>query len=135
MPVAQQEVSLTQEIDDFVHRYHRGQRLWSFAHHTSTFGAGIISLVVAFIATQTLPASWPSKDLIMGILSLIAGVLTFLATKGGFERKWRTNRKTRAALESLLTEARAPNAQDGKIRSKLREILNEHEKGIMGAEQ
>ena len=133
MLAADQKAQLSQEIGAFVRRHHRGQRLWSFAHHLSTFGAGIISLVVASITqVQSLPASWPSKNTTLGVLSLIAAVLTFLATRGAFERKWRTNRKTRTALEILRIKANAPNADDGMLRSILETILTEHENGMVG---
>ena len=127
-------MQLTEEIQVRCKHYLRGQRAWSFAHNMATLGAGIVSLVVAALTqVESWPMGIPSKDLTTGVLSLIVSIVTFAATKGAFERKWITNRKTRAALDKLLIDAQAPQPKDQQLRKRLQVILDEHEKGILGA--
>jgi hypothetical protein len=127
-------MSLAQDVQVRLKRYLRGQRAWSFAHNMATLGAGIVSLVVAALTqVESWPSGMPSKDLTTGGLSLMVSIVTFAATKGAFERKWITNRKTRAALDKLLIEAQAPQPDDQPLRQRLQLIIDEHEKGILGA--
>jgi hypothetical protein len=64
---------------------------WSVAHHTTIFGS-IICSVVAGALLQITAADLKGYST---VLTSMAAALTSLATVGGFERKWKSNRLSR----------------------------------------
>ncbi len=51
---------------------------------------------------------------------------------GGFQRKWQTNRRTKSSLERLQIELMSDQVDTHKISSSLQEIIEKHNKGIIG---
>ncbi len=124
---------LKAEIDKELKRHYRGQRLWSFAHHSTTFGAAILSLVVATISqTKDWTPSGVSRDSLIACISLISAILATLAAKGGFERKWATNRITRSKLDALRLDLLDDHADAAAAKDALKRIIAEHDAGITG---
>ncbi|HEY0458035.1 MAG TPA: DUF4231 domain-containing protein [Pyrinomonadaceae bacterium] len=124
---------LKTEISKRRARHEKGQRQWSFIHHASTFGAVILSLVAAAISQAK---DWKpetlSRDSIIAVVSLIAAILAALAAKGNFERKWKANRMTRSKLDALWLDTLDVNADELKLRTELKRIINEHDITVTG---
>jgi hypothetical protein len=96
---------LREQVASMREHHYSGQRYWSFLHHSTTFGAAVLSLVVATIAAmKDWQLSFISKDALIAILSLFAAILAALAARGGFERKWMANRLTRSKLDLLALD-------------------------------
>lgn len=105
-----------------------GQRLWSFAHHAATFGAVSLSLGVAGVSEATdFEIQGLHKEKLIVIASVISAILAAIAAKGGFERKWITNRMTRSKLELLQLDLLGDKVNTDDIRNKLKLIISEHD--------
>ena len=125
--------ALKTEILNRRNSHYKGQRQWSVVHHTTTFGASILSLVVVTISQlKDWTPTTPSKDTVIAIISLLAAILAALAAKGGFERKWTANRMTRSKLDALHLDTLDEQADASKVREKLQRIIAEHDAAITG---
>jgi uncharacterized membrane protein YcjF (UPF0283 family) len=125
---------LKAEIEKRRDWHYAGQRQWSFAHHTSTFGASILSLVVAAISqAKDWKAEYFSRDTVMAVLSLVAAMLAALAAKGAFERKWIANRMTRSKLDALHLDLLDEHADAAAVKDALKRIIADHDAAITGA--
>jgi hypothetical protein len=114
--------------------HYTGQRWWSFAHHTTTFGAAILSVVVALVAPlKDWPLSFIGKDIFIVITSMIAAILAALSARGGFERKWIANRLTRSKLDILQIDLLDDRADASAIKESLKRIVTEHDTAIVSA--
>jgi Protein of unknown function (DUF4231) len=112
----------------------RGSKAWSFVYHLSFGLAAVLGVIVVVISGQKLLANG-YHDLLISILSGFAAVLTTIGGFGGFERKWRTNRRTRAALELLRIDLSNPKSNIADIRNRFKTIIETHEAGIMDGDQ
>jgi uncharacterized protein YjiS (DUF1127 family) len=100
---------------------------WSLIHHLTAFGAVIFAGVATLSAKLELAfLSWSNQET-TAALALMATLTSALAATGKFERKWRTSRRTRSHLRTLLTELDDPAVQGDDIRKKLAKIREEHE--------
>jgi hypothetical protein len=63
-----------------------------------------------------------------------AALLATLATAGGYERKWRTNRVNRGRVRSLLIAMTAENVDFDAIRSELHAVIASQDEGITGTQ-
>ena len=114
-------------IRDWKDERYKGQKNWSFIHHFSLFGSIAMSLVAA-IAVQL---SFSDSSTLATIAAAIAAALTGLATSGGFESKWRSNRVSRSAADILLIQLTSPEADLDSIRRKFIEICEGHDQEIV----
>ncbi|PXX96669.1 DUF4231 domain-containing protein [Halomonas sp. LBP4] len=127
---------LRKEVDRLQKHHYKGQRLWSFAHHFSTFGAALLSLTVATLSQQD---GWDaasfivSRNTLIAILSLSAAILSALAARGGFERKWIANRLTRSKLDNLRLDMLEDVEDPTPLKEKLKRIISEHDSAIVGS--
>jgi hypothetical protein len=126
---------LREEVTQLIERHYKAQRLWSFAHHFSTFGAAVLSLTVATLSQKD---GWDdatfmvSRNALIAILSLMAAILSALAARGGFERKWIANRLTRSKLDSLRIDMLEDTEDTAPLRERLKRIIAEHDSAILG---
>ncbi len=122
------------EVDKRLEWHLGGQRKWSFVHHSTTFGAAILSLIVATISqlkdwTPTLC----DRSTLIALLSLIAAVLAALSAMGGFERKWIANRMTRSKLDALKLDLLDEQADPRVAKDTLKKIIADHDAAITGS--
>jgi hypothetical protein len=109
---------------------------WSFAHHGSLFGSVFLSALVAVVATLPQGKFWGLSSMVwMSMVSVAAGFLTTIAGLGGFKSKWKMNRQSVIALDSLLLEMEeATGAKIEEFSRRFRELVKVHEGGIEAAE-
>lgn len=125
---------LQAEIARRQRHHYSAQRRWSFVHHSTTFGAAILSLVVVTIAPlKEWPFGFVSKDIFIASISLLAAILAGLSARGGFERKWIANRLTRSKLDILQLDMLDAGADASSIKDTLKRIVVEHDAAIVGA--
>jgi len=126
---------IREEVTRLQRCHYRGQRLWSFVHHFTTFGAAILCLIVATLSQQK---DWEptifrvSRNTLIATLSLIAGVLSALAARGGFERKWTANRLTRSKLYQLSLDMLGNVDSPLMFKETIKRIIAEHDAAIVG---
>ncbi|MFA6386060.1 MAG: DUF4231 domain-containing protein [Candidatus Paceibacterota bacterium] len=125
---------LRTEIEARIKHHYIGQRLWSFAHHGSTFGIAILGVTTAALSQLDDSQSFfsVSKNVWIAVLSLITAILAAVAGRGAFERKWITNRHSRSRLEQLRLDLFDPNANATEIKDQLKRIIGEHDQAITG---
>jgi hypothetical protein len=125
---------LREQVTVMRQHHYSAQRYWSFLHYATTFGAAILSLIVATIAPlRDWQFAWISKDALIAGLSLVAAILATLAARGGFERKWIANRLTRSKLDLLALDLLDEKSNVGEIKDTLKRIIAEHDAAIVGA--
>lgn len=124
---------LTDQIDYWHRRWALGQRAWSLAHHGALFGASVLSVGVGFIVQlkSELLTALPNQSL-STFLAFLAAALSAVAGGGGFERKWRANRISRARLDGLRLDLSEPGADLGQMRKQLKEIIRLHDEEVLG---
>jgi hypothetical protein len=110
-----------------------GSKSWSCAYHVSFGVAAILSVIVATLSGKDISLLGLNSSQLVLLLSLAAAVLTTIGGFGGFERKWRTNRETRAALQILAIDSSDGNFSTADFRRRLRRIIVAHESGIMAS--
>jgi hypothetical protein len=127
----QQAERFAATIQERINWYLRGRRLWSFAHYSTLFVAGISSAVAAIIPQLQGFNDVYQKDL-ASILAGLAALLIALNTTGGFGRKWQANRSSSSKISRLQNEliARDPTTADI---DRLNQIEDEHSGAIAGA--
>jgi len=114
----------------------RWTRAWSALYHFFLFGAAILSAAAALtLQLKTIPLVEQSRADLATIFSALASLIGVISVSGGFARKWRANRMTKAALEQIEIELMDPNCDPGKIRSKLAEMKRIHHLAIVGDEE
>ncbi len=133
--VAQEKKNLKDELDQWSIWANKGSKAWSFLYHLSFGAAAVLGVVVAVLSSGRTLLDGPWHDLLISIFSGFAAILTTIGGFGGFERKWRTNRRTRAELELLRIDLCDPKIDIAQIREKLKAIIRAHEAGIMGGDQ
>jgi hypothetical protein len=125
------------ELQDQINRWsiwaNRGSKAWSFVYHFSFGAAAVVGVIVAVLSGGKLGGE--NRDLLICILSAVAAILTTIGGFGGFERKWRTNRRTRADLELLKIDLSDPKSDVAQMRANLKTIIGAHEAGIMSGDQ
>ena len=113
----------------------RGCRAWSFVYHLCFGLAAVFGVIVATISNQhQLQVFGIPHDVIISALSVTAALSTTIGAFGAFEQKWRTNRKTRAALRVLEVDNTDPKFSREQFRARMRQIIDAHEAGILSAE-
>jgi hypothetical protein len=103
-------------------------------YHLSFGFAAVLGVIVAVISSQKSLGN-DYHDLLIAALSGLAAVLTTIGGFGGFERKWRTNRATRAALDIISFDLSDPTADIVDIRKRLKAAIEAHEASIMGGDR
>jgi len=104
-------------------RFYKGQKAWSIAHHVSLFGSIICSLV----AGAMLQLNQTGHTGLAALFTSIAAALTGIATSGGFERKWRSNRLSRSRVDGLLIDLEDHSISAAQIATELKAIINSHD--------
>jgi len=133
-PAAQEMTALENELMRRLKRANQGSKAWSFFYHLSFGLATVFGVTVAVISGDK-SLGGDHHGLLISILSGSAAVLTAIGGFGGFERKWRTNRRTRAALELIKIDLSDPKSDVTDIRKHLKEIIEAHETGIMDGDR
>ena len=122
---AEQKKILTEQINRWRKERYRAQRRWSAVHHSALFGSIIVSIsagaLIQFEETQ-----------LATIFTAIAAVLTGIASSGGFERKWKSNRLSRSRADRLLLELDSEKANIDMIRKKLAVAIEKHDLEVVG---
>lgn len=118
---------LTEKASIWWTRFHKGQIFWSCAHHLSIFGSIICSVASGVL----LQINTQEYSVLASVLTTIAAALTAIATAGGFERKWRSNRLSRSKIDCLLIDIEASDAADNSLREKLKKIIGDHDQEIV----
>ena len=111
----------------------RWTKLWSFAHHSFLFGAAILSGTAALTLQLKTGLQDPARTDLASLLAAIASVMGVVAAVGGFERKWRTNRLTKATLEELRLDLMKDDFDPTAVRENLKTMIRAHHAGILGS--
>lgn len=122
--------TLKQEATKWHDWFQKGQKNWSFAHHTTVFGSiGCSVLAGALLQVK-------SSDVVgfAAVLTSIAAALTSLATAGAFERKWRSNQLSRSRVDCLLIDLQAESPNLPVLATKLKDIIAKHDLEIITEE-
>ena len=104
----------------------------SAVHHGFLFGAAILSAAAAVLLQLEFASAEPLRNNIASVLAGLGSLAGIIAGAGGFERKWRTNRRTRAKLEELEIDLVDPTVDTEKIRNLLKDVVRTHDEGISG---
>ncbi|MEM8951830.1 MAG: hypothetical protein AAGA21_08410 [Pseudomonadota bacterium] len=110
-------------------------KFWSFLHHSFLFGAALLSACAALILTIDNPSLFISDADLAAILSAIAAFMGVISGSGGFQRKWETNRETLSELKQIEIDLMSENINIDGVKMKLKEIIYNHDKGILGKEK
>ncbi|PLK37221.1 MULTISPECIES: hypothetical protein [Klebsiella] len=119
--------TLNDQALKFRSQFNKGQKNWSFAHHFSIFG----SILCSVAAGAILQIKDPDYSGVAVVLTTIAAALTAIATAGGFERKWRSNRLSRSEIDLLLIDIEAQGANFDALAIKLKNIIFRHDMEIV----
>jgi hypothetical protein len=122
---------LRQHVEQQLAWCNTGSRAWSFAHHGTLGLAAVLSAGAAVIAKLSSLSPESRGDWTV-ILAGAAAMLATIGVSGGFERKWRTNRVNRGRCRRLLIELGASDADLGRIRSELVQVVSDQDGGIIG---
>src|SRR5262245_4858044 len=79
-------------------------KFWSFVHHGFLFAAAILSSCAAIVIELGFQIVGLDSKRSGAMLAAVSALASALAATGGFQRKWRTNRRTRGRLRTLLTD-------------------------------
>jgi hypothetical protein len=126
--------SLRNDVEKFYKRRDRSTKMWSALSHGSLFLSAIFSALAALVLKLKSLEGSPYQSDISAALAVAAAVLTTLTAVGSFHRKWRVNRTSRSGLEQLRVELSDPNTDGGRVRTRLKEIIQKHDEGIIGPE-
>lgn len=114
----------------------RWTRAWSALHHCFLFGAAILSAAAALtLQLKTLSLAEQSRADLATVFAALASLIGVISVSGGFARKWRANRMTKAALEQIEIDLMDPNCDPRKIRALLAEMKRIHHLAIVGDEE
>lgn len=119
--------TLSEKALEFRLQFNKGQKNWSFAHHFSIFG----SILCSIAAGAVLQIKEPDYSGLAAVLTTLAAALTAIATAGGFERKWRSNRLSRSAIDGLLIDLEAQGANFDSLSLELKKIIGRHDMEIV----
>jgi hypothetical protein len=108
-----------------------GQKWWSFANHGSTICIIVFSATAAVLSQVTTGFAHIDPKTGATVLSLVVTILSTVRSKLGFERKWIANRTTQSSLTQLLIDEKT-GASLQEVKEKLKNILDQHDKMIMG---
>ncbi|MGC3988581.1 MAG: hypothetical protein QM796_02630 [Chthoniobacteraceae bacterium] len=111
--------------------FYKGQRNWSKVHHVTLFGSVGCSLA----AGALLQIDKTHYAGLAAILTSMAAALTGIATSGGFERKWRSNRLSRSRVDTLLIDLNAEPPDLSAATADLKDIIIKHDIEIVGEKQ
>jgi hypothetical protein len=104
----------------------KAQKRWNGVHHLSLFGSIVCSIIaVAQIQIFNHPD-------FASVLTAIAAALTGIASSGGFERKWRSNRLSRSKADCLLIDIDCEDANLKEIRKQYKSAIEKHDLDIVG---
>lgn len=102
------------------------QKMWSGVHHLSLFG----SIVCSIVAAAWIQTSY--NTIVATILTSTAAALTGIASSGGFERKWRSNRLSRSKADCLLVDIDCDDADLAVIRKQYKSAIEKHDLEVVG---
>jgi len=121
----EKKTQLIKKVDNWKSQRLGGQRRWSAVHHVMLFGSIISSLLAgALIQLEYTIAAM--------VCTTVAAVLTGIASSGGFERKWKSNRLSRSRADCLLLELDGENADLDAIRKKFAVAIEKHDLEVIG---
>jgi hypothetical protein len=128
------------ELREYVAAALRDEARWTRArsalHHCFLFGAAILRGRCRSYATAQNPRSCRAKSCGLGtVFATLASLIGVISVSGGFARRWRANRMTKAALEQIEIDLMDPNCDPGKIRAELAEMKRIHHLAIVGDEE
>lgn len=109
-----------------------GAKSWSTLYNGSLIVSALASAIAAIFLKLDITAHLPYRTDISAILAGVAAVLTTIAAAGGFDRKWQINRISRSRLEQLQVDLTNPQVNEEEIREELKQIIEQHEEGILG---
>jgi len=117
-----------------VREYTRWTKLWSFVHHTTLFGSAALSASAAIIIKipPILAGSNIGAENMAAILAVIAALMGTIGGVGGFQRKWKTNRRTKSSFEQLELDFLSEKIDPESIIDKIQKIIKTHHDGIIG---
>lgn len=125
---------LWDRVEEAYHWHDGGSRSWSFLYNWCFGLATIASTLVTFLSGHKVETdNWMYDGSLLGILSIVAAVLTAIGGFGGFERKWRANRIARSRLWLLLTEIETAKPAASDLNVRLARIVEEEDAGVLGA--
>lgn len=131
-----QEVNQRAELIRYVANRLKKAQFWTKAssgvHHGFLFGAAIFGAAAAVLLQLEFASAEPLRNNIASVLAGLGSLAGIIAGAGGFERKWRTNRRTRAKLEELEIDLIDPTVDTEKIRNFLKDVGHTHDEGISG---
>jgi len=120
------------EVDTFYKRRDRATKMWSALYHGSLYLSAILSATAALILKLDFFKDSTHQTDMSAILAAAAAIIVTLTAAGAFNRKWRVNRTSRSGLEQLRIDLSEPIVDGATIRTKLKEIIQKHDEGIIG---
>jgi hypothetical protein len=109
--------------------YRNAQKGWSFLYHSAVFATP----VVAFLTTLSAATSFSTAISTTG--AALITLLSTLAALGGFQTRWRNARESRSAVDRLILEAEAPNADLAKVRADFIDVIAKQDAAVLDAER
>jgi uncharacterized protein YjiS (DUF1127 family) len=128
--MTEEQARLIHELKRWLARFETGTRAWSAVYNTCAFGALILSAAAALILKLT-AFSFPKED-VAALCSTVAAILSTAVATGGFQRKWRANRKARSALQLLSLDVEGEDVDLHAARERLKQIIEEQDAGTLG---
>ena len=122
-----EKATLFAEANKYRQWFYKGQKYWSLAHHVSIYG----SIICSVAAGAVLQFKFHNDSAIATTLTTIAAALTGIATAGGFERKWRSNRLSRSKIDCLLIDIETAGADFKDLSTRLKAIIEKHDQEII----
>jgi len=130
----QEKETLTIEVERFYKSRRRSTKMWSALYHGSLYVSAISSGAAAVILKLDFLKGNYQSDL-SAILAGAGAIIVALTAAGSFHTKWRVNRKSRSGLEQLRIDLSNPEMDGEQIRTRLKEIVQKHDEGIIGPDQ
>jgi hypothetical protein len=118
--------ALKHSIEAWRDERNKAQILWSLVHHSSLFGSIICSISAGAVLQIT------NNQTLASILTSVAAVLTGIASSGGFERKWSSNRLSRSAADRILVDMESDDVDMNSIRNQYKLAIENHDLQIVG---
>lgn len=114
-------------------RLRRTKDRWNAWYYSSLYGAVLAS---AFSALVLKSEGWdsPWRADVAALFATLAAVLGTLSAAGNFQRRWRTARLARSAMQKLIVDLQHPSADLGRIATECKHVIDSYQEGAIGRE-
>jgi hypothetical protein len=122
------------DVERELKRRDQSTKAWSFGYHGALYAAVVLSSAAALVLKIGF-LGWedPLRQDWAAILAGLSALIGLISAKGGFETKWRINRRSRGKLKRLQAELKANSADVPSIRKRFVDAVGQHEDDIAGS--